>query len=210
MAVLTNGSLFWKEEVRRKVLDADVVMPTLSSAFEQTFRRIHRPHPVLRLSAIVEGLVQLRKEYTGLMLLEVVLLAGINDTREEVEALKGLIDRISPDRIQINTVVRPPADRRARPLDRARLEEVRNFLGPRAEVIAHTGPHGGGVAGQRTAEILLETVRRRPLRAVDIVDAMGMDPLEVDELIKGLLIKGFLRKQEHSGEIFYLSSDQHA
>ena len=208
VAVLTNGSLFWDEEVRRRVQGADIIMPTLSSAFDQTFRKIHKPHPELVLGAIVEGLKSLRSEYQGQLFLEVVFLAGINDTEEEEEALKDVIDTICPDRIQINTVVRPPSDSRAKPLDRERLDDVMLLFGKNAEVIAGTPVSKEMLSGQTSAEILLDTVKRRPLRAIDIVNSLDLDPGEVDDLIKCLLIKGSIRKQKHSGEIFYLSNEE--
>jgi wyosine [tRNA(Phe)-imidazoG37] synthetase (radical SAM superfamily) len=207
VAVLTNGSLFWDEEVRRCVQRADIIMPTLSSAFDQTFTRIHKPHPELDLGTIVEGLKSLRSEYQGQLFLEVVFLAGINDTEEEEEALKDVIDTIYPDRIQINTVVRPPSDSMAKPLDRERLDDVMLFFGKNAEVIAGTPVSKEMLSGQTSSGILLDTLRRRPLRAVDMVNSLDLDPDEVDELIKGLLIKGSIRRQEHSGEIFYMSSE---
>jgi len=208
VAVLTNGSLFWDKEVRRCVQGADIIMPTLSSAFDRTFKRIHRPDPELDLGTIFEGLKSLRGEYHGQMFLEVVFLAGINDTEEEEEALKDVIDTICPDRIQINTVVRPPSDSRAKPLDRERLEGLKLLLGKNAEVIAGTPVGKDGFSGQTSAEILLDTLKRRPLRAVDMVNSLDLDPDEVDDLIKGLLIKGSIHKQEHSGEIFYLGSEE--
>lgn len=208
VAVLTNGSLFWDEKVRRRVRGADIIMPTLSSAFDETFKRIHRPHPELDLSTIIEGLMSLRREYHGQLLLEVVFLAGINDTEEEEEALKDVIDTICPDRIQINTVVRPPSDSRAKSLDRERLEEIKLLLGENAEVIAGTPFGKDGLGGQSPVKTLLDTVKRRPLRAIDIVNSLDLDPDAVDDLIKGLLIKGYIRRQEHSGEIFYLSSEE--
>ena len=56
VAVLTNGSLLWRKEVRSRVLMADIIMPTLSSAIDHTFRRIHRPHGELDLGSIIDGL----------------------------------------------------------------------------------------------------------------------------------------------------------
>ena len=118
-----------------------------------------------------------------------------------------MIDTICPDRIQINTVVRPPSDSRAKSLDRERLEEIKLLLGKNAEVIAGTSVPKEMFSGQTSSEILLDTLKRRPLRAVDMVNSLDLDPDEVDELIKGLLVEGSIHKQEHSGEIFYLSSE---
>ena len=113
IAILTNGSLFWKEEVRAGVLDAHVIAPTLSTVFEETYRAIHRPHEDIQLGMIIEGLKKLRSEFKGLIFLEVVLLNGFNDSDREIEGLKRVIEGIAPDKVQLNTVVRPPADSRA-------------------------------------------------------------------------------------------------
>jgi len=208
VALLTNGSLFWDREIRRRVLRADIVMPTLVSAFDETFRTIHRPHPELALETIVGGLKRFRNEYNGELFLEVVLLAGINDTEKEVEGLKALIDGISPEKIHLNTVARPPSDSRAKSLDRERLEEIMLFFGEKAEIVVDASAVKRGSIKDSLAGDLLDMMRRRPLRLIDIADSLGRPVDHVEDLIKGFLIKGDVRKQEHSGEIFYLSREE--
>ncbi len=206
IAVLTNGSLFWKEEIRKRVLKADIILPTLSSVFENTFRMIHRPHPGLELNTVIDGLERLRNDYKGLLFLEIVLLAGINDTEKEVEGLKTVIDRLNPEKIQLNTVVRPPADKRALSLDRERLEEIKIFLGERAEIIAGVTFDTKKDKADTLIRDLLDMLKRRPLRSIDIQDVTGLSPHDVEDLVKGLLIKGYISRQEHSGEDYYLSN----
>ena len=204
IAVLTNGSLFWKEQVRKKVLGADIILPTLSTVSEGTFRIIHRPHGKLNLSMIIEGLTSLRQDYPGSLFLEVVLLAGFNDSDQEIEELKRVIGPISPDKIQLNTVVRPPADSRAIPLDRKRLEDIKSFFGVKAEIVAHTPFGEQGLEYDSPVKTVLEMIKRRPVRDIDIAHVLNMRPEEVEGLVKGLLIKGLIRKHEHSGDVFYL------
>ncbi|MBW2709656.1 MAG: radical SAM protein [Deltaproteobacteria bacterium] len=207
IVILTNGSLFWDDAVRERVLGADLIMPTLSSAVSSTFQTIHRPHPDLTLDCIVDGLKQLRSEFNGLIYLEVILLAGINDTEEEMRALKPLIRQIQPEKIQLNTVVRPPADVCAKALDSRRLEEIKLFLGERAEIVVDIGAAQSAMARDTKGKGLLEMVRRRPLRLKDIAHSMGLSMDEVESLVKGLLLKGYLRRQDHSGEIFYMGNE---
>ena len=207
IVILTNGSLFWDGAVRERVLGADLIMPTLSSAVSSTFQTIHRPHPDLTLDRIVDGLKQLRAEFDGLIYLEVILLAGINDTEEEVRALKPLIRQIQPEKIQLNTVVRPPADPCAKALDSKRLEEIKLFLGERAEIVVDIGGAQRAMARDTKGKGLLEMVRRRPLRLKDIANSMGLSIDEVESMVKGLLLKGYLRRQDHSGEIFYIGNE---
>lgn len=205
VALLTNGSLLGKEEIRNRILDVDIILPTISTGFEETFRAIHRPHTDLNLSMVIEGLRNLRQTYKGRIFMEVVLLSGFNDSDKEIEGIQGAIDEISPDKIQLNTVVRPPADSRAVSLDTQGLESIKDILGEKTEIIADVP------SKQQTGEYdfldgaVLEMIKRRPVRSVDIANILNMTLDEVEGLIKGLIIKGYVREQEHSGEIFYVT-----
>ncbi|MCP4682991.1 MAG: radical SAM protein [Desulfobacterales bacterium] len=205
LAILTNGSLFWKEEIRSRVLEADIILPTLTSVFDNTFRMIHRPHPELEIAQIIDGLEKLRRDYKGQIFLEVVLLAGMNDSEKEIEGLKAAIDRISPDKIQLNTVARPPADSRAISLDIKKMEEIMIFLGEKAEIVAR--PHVTGKVREKSSltSRLLEMVKRRPLKTDDIAKALGLSSDEVEDLVNGMLSKEQIRKQEYSGDVYYKS-----
>ena len=207
IALLTNGSLFWDEAIRQRARKADIIMPTLSSAQEQTFRRIHRPHPALDLDTIVGGLKRLRREYDGQLFLEVVLLAGINDTEAELEGLKRLIMEISPDKIQLNTVVRPPSDARAKPLDRKMLEDIKLFFGDKAEIVVDAPLAKKALMSDSLARDLVDMVRRRPLRLTDMANSLGQSMDRVQDLVKGLIIKGYIIEKKHSGEIFYIGKE---
>ncbi len=206
VVVLTNGSLFFRPEIRKRVLAADIIMPTLTSVFDHTFKMIHRPHPDLDLSMIISGLEKLRQEYRGLIFLEIVFLAGINDTEEEVKGLKSVIDRIAPDKIQLNTVVRPPADSRAISLDIERLEDLMLYLGEKAEIVVGSRVTGGTTEKSALPSRFLEMLERRPLKPDDIANVLALSPEEVEDLVKGLLIKGYIRKQEHFGDIYFVSN----
>lgn len=206
IAVLTNGSLLWREEVRKKILKADIIMPTLSSAFERTYRAIHAPHRDLHLNTVIEGLRLLRRDYKGNLHLEIVLLKGYNDSDEEIEALREVIGGIGPDKIQLNTVVRPPADSRALSLDRQRLEEIKIFLGVKAEVIADIPPKQRRQSYDSRADAVLEMAKRRPIRELDVAGVLDISPEEAGRIIKGLTVKGVLRREEHRGEFYYIGA----
>ncbi len=208
VAVLTNGSLFWRQETREKVKNADIILPTLSAGTNSAFRRIHRPCVELDLEKVSQGLEKLRQEYLGKIYLEVVLLKGFNDGEEELARLKEEIERIGPDRVQLNTVVRPPADPRAKPLDMKTLEDIKNFFGKKAEIISSSIATRKGPERESVIEQFLEMIKRRPLREIDLVAALDLPKEEIQGLIKGLLIKGIIKSYEHSGSIFYLMNDE--
>ncbi len=110
LAVITNGSLLHRADVRAELLVADAVMPSLDAGEEDTFRAINRPHPDLSLDQILEGLVAFRSEFSGRLWVEVMLVAGLNDDPAALDALEAALARIDPDEVHINVPTRPPAE----------------------------------------------------------------------------------------------------
>jgi len=203
VAVLTNGSLLYRPEVRERLLKADRVMPTLSTVKEETFRLIHQPHDDLSASRVIEGLKSFRKSYRGQLFIEVMLLAGFNDRDEEIEALRQVILEIAPDRVQLNTVVRPPANAKAIPLDRTRLEYIKRVFGECAEIIATAPVRDKQHLTGTLSDAVLEMARRRPVTVEDVAGALDAPLLEVDKAVKALVHKGQLREQTHLGKDYY-------
>lgn len=134
VAVITNSSLLFKEEVRRELSLADVIMPTLNAASKETFAKICRAHANLNLENIINGLVALRKEYKGKILLEVMLVQEVNDYLREIEALKKVIDEIKPDKIYLTLPERSPSEDWVRPPGVKTLNKIKKILGEKAEV----------------------------------------------------------------------------
>ena len=183
IAVLTNSSLFSLDEVRRDLLETDVVLPSLDAMTPALFEYINRPHPSLKIEEIFAGLIQFRKEYRGQIWLEIVFCRGVNDDKEEIERLKEAIGRIQPDRVQLNTPTRPPAEDFVFPLTKDQLEEIRKKLGDKAEIISEfTAPLGEEFNSVKDTEIL-NLIKRRPCTTEDISKALG---LRIDEVVKHL------------------------
>ena len=136
VAVLTNSSLLSLDEVRRNLSEADVVLPSLDAITPALFEYINRPHASLSIEGIISGLIQFRKQYRGQMWLEILFCRGVNDGKEEIEKFKGVIKKIQPDRVELNTSVRPPAEDFAFPLTLPQLGEIRERLGEKAEIIS--------------------------------------------------------------------------
>ncbi|MHC4155862.1 MAG: radical SAM protein, partial [Planctomycetota bacterium] len=110
VAILTNGVLFYRPEVRADCIKADVVLPSLDAGDEQTFRKIDRPHEALSLEKLIAGLSAFRDEFPGNIWVEVFLVEGLNTADEQIAQIQHAIGRIRPDKIQLNTAVRPTAE----------------------------------------------------------------------------------------------------
>jgi len=129
----------------------------------------------------------------------------VNDGKEEIQKLKAAIERIEPDRIQLNTAVRPPAEDFAYPLTLSQLEEIRERLGDKAEIISEfVFPLGEELDSVKNVEII-SLIKRRPCTTEDISKALGLRIDEVVKYLEKLLKEGVVhyRMYEHRGYYEY-------
>lgn len=207
VAVLTNGALLYQPEVRQSLALADVVLPSLDAGRESTFQRINRPAAGLTLAMLLSGLKAFRREYPGQIWLEVMVLKGINDNEAELKALKREIAAIAPDKVQLNTAVRPVTDARAKPLNREEMAGIAAYLGEGAEVIAASERSSPGFAAA-TDRALVDMLARRPMTARDLAQALGMALAQVEKRLHRLQTKGLISQEFHRKEDFYRSKPQ--
>jgi wyosine [tRNA(Phe)-imidazoG37] synthetase (radical SAM superfamily) len=207
VAVLTNGSLLWQEDVRRQLLQADLVIPSLDAGNESLFRLVNRPHDSISFAKMLEGLIAMRGEFAGQYWLEVFVLAGYSDLQAELARLRECVDRIRPDRVQLNTVIRPPAENHAVGLSRERLAEIARLFDPPAEVIAdYSRIHSPAesCAGQKE---ILELLRRRPCSPDEIAAGLGIHPNEVIKYVEDLVSQGLVQHELVNRKRYYSATD---
>jgi len=207
VAVLTGGSLLWRPEVAADLARADLVSPTLCAGSAEVWARVNRPAPDgPDFARMVEGLVAFRAAFAGKLWLEVMLVAGLNDSAEEVRAIAAVAARIRPDRVQLNTAVRPPAESWVRPVPAARLEALARLFDPPAEVIAEfpapaaRAAPPGAAAGP--AEVL-EMLRRHPSTAEDVAAGLGISGAEAGRHLEALRATGRARSVERGGRVYW-------
>jgi wyosine [tRNA(Phe)-imidazoG37] synthetase (radical SAM superfamily) len=209
VAVLTNGSLLAEEKVRAALCRADVVLPSLDAADEETFQWVNRPHPDLTLQGLVEGMVGFRHEFRGEIWLEVMMLGGVTATPDQAARLARLAATIEPDRIHLNTVVRPPAEDYALPASRDGLHALCEVFRPHAEVIAESLPAADTPCSAVSSEAVLEILRRRPCTVVDLATALGVPSPGVVKILEALLVLRAVRVRARERQIFYSIAEGH-
>ena len=205
VAVVTNGTLFSSQVLREALYQADVVLPSLDAAENRAFNRIARPPGGLDVEEVIAGLTVFRRHFTGQMWLEIMLVRGMNDTPEQLDCLKAAIEVIEPDRVQLNTVVRPPAVEWAQAVSPDRLAEIASYLGPRCEVIAEPPERRPKEQGTMTVELIREAVKRRPMTLYDLAEALGALPSEVAPCVARLMASGDVQSKLHQGRLFYFA-----
>lgn len=204
VAVLTNGALLYQPQVRRELAGADVVLPSLDAAREETFKTINRPLPGLSLTKVLAGTKALRREYPGQIWLEVMLLKGINDEEADLVALRRAIQEIAPDKVQLNTAVRPVVADAARPLTPEEMAAIAAFLGGTVEVIA-AFDRPPAAPGTISDTVFVEMLCRRPMTAGDLARALGLPLSLVRQRLQHLCESGLISCNFYQDQGFYRS-----
>lgn len=205
VAVLTNGTLFADPEVRAELLQADLVLPSLDAGTEEVFRRINRPSADVDFLGYVAGLVAFRKEFSGIIWLEVFILPGYNDNEQELARLKEIIERIAPDKVQLNTLDRPGTESDLRAATRAELQQVVDFLALEQVMIISSAPNRKKIAAYRhdAESAILETIARRPCTLTDLTQILGLHGNEVNKYLDVLEAEGKIEAVRRRRGVFY-------
>ncbi|MDA3779134.1 MAG: radical SAM protein [Bacteroidales bacterium] len=185
VAVLTNGSLFSDKQVRNELINADVVLPSLDTASDLAFRKMDRPFSKLNINEYIQGLVDFRKEFSGEIWLEVLILPGYNDDDENLRLLKEAFLKIKPNNIQVNTLDRPGTVENLRPANKAELQHIVNFWNlDNVEIIASV-PERKDIKSYRedTESAILETIARRPCTLEDLEKILGIHINEINKYL---------------------------
>ena len=203
VAVLTNGSLFWLPEVRRSIMEANLIVPSLDAGNDSIFQYVNRPHKDIVFDRMLQGLIDLRNEYEGQYWLEVFLLGGVTSTEREIQKLAQCIERISPDRVQVNTVTRPPAESFALPVSMDHLEALSAQLAKKAEIIADYRHIHTQKTFTAARDDILELLRRRPCSIEDIAEGLGLHRNEVVKYVEDLSRQGQIRSETQDDHLYY-------
>ncbi len=135
VAVITNASLMGVPAVRQELLAADLIIPSLDAVTPEIFTMIDRPQKDINIGDIINGLVSLRKEFKGEIWLEIMMVKGMNDDLGYIRRMKDVIDKINPDRIQLNSPVRATAEGGVQAADKNKLDKFKEILGEKCEII---------------------------------------------------------------------------
>lgn len=206
-ALLTNGALLYLPEVREAASAARVVKVSVSAWDQVSFEWVNRPHSYLRFAQVIRGLKLFRDTYRGQLWIEVFLVLGMNTMSDEVERLAKIIGDLTPDRIHLNTAVRPPAEAFVQPLIKERMRALSRQFQPAADVISEFSKHPSKnqIADQDT---IFGMLQRRPCTAKQITAGFGMNLSEVLKHLEVMVRNGSVQPKRTNTEIYYTVTKQ--
>lgn len=205
VAVLTNGTLFYDKKVRDEVRNANLLLPSLDAATAKGFQKLNRPAKDLHIEKVIRGLMNLRKEFSGEIWLEVFIVPGYNDNPAELDALKEAFIRIKPGKIQLNTLDRPGTEAGIRAASNQELKKIRDHWGlDNVEVIA-AAPERKKIRSYRqdAENTILGTIARRPCTVDDLSRILGLHVNEVNKYLDVLEHEGKIQSKREERGVFY-------
>jgi wyosine [tRNA(Phe)-imidazoG37] synthetase (radical SAM superfamily) len=205
IAVLTNGSLLYSKEVRKDLINADLVLPSLDAATNSAFKKIDRPENSLNVEKYIQGLIDFRKEFKGTIWLETMILPGFNDDIENLTQLKNAILKINPLKIQLNTLDRPGVIDNIRAASRLELQNIIDMWNiPNVEIIASSAIRKNNASFRKDTEnAILETISRRPCTLDDLQDILGLHVNEINKYLDVLDSDNKIQTYRQERGIFY-------
>ena len=204
IAVITNGSLLSLPSVRRELLAADSVLPSLDGGSEAVFLAVNRPHAALSFESHVEGLVRFRKEYKGKLWVEVMLIRGLNDSEQSLTDLGAVLRRVQPDQIHLNVPIRPPCEPWVKPTENDQLMRAVVILGEVAHVVQPIEGDFDLGGFDDVVDAILAVISRHPMRQTELVTTLKRwSPHTVGDALVRLRESGRAQIVTRFGERFW-------
>ena len=210
VAVLTNGTLFYDANVRKELLDVDVILPSLDAATKRTFQKINRPANELTVEKYIQGLVDFRKEYSGQIWIEVFIIPRYNDSADDLDALKKAFEQIKPDEIQLNTLDRPGTVKNINSASQKDLQKIIDFWKlPNVRIIAAAPKRKEIKSYRQDAETaILGTITRRPCTVEDLIKILGLHVNEINKYLDVLEAEDKIESVWQDRGVFYQVSNK--
>lgn len=200
IAIITNGALLYREDVRKDLAKADLVLPTLNGYDEASYQTMHRPHPSLTFQKHLDGLITFSHHYQGALWLEVMLMQGINDSDDALKQIKTFIDQIKPTRVYVNTPLRTPAESTVRACDSVTMERAARVLnGIAIDFLSE----GYASTIEDHAEAIKSLIRHHPLHYYEIVAFLSSRHANIPKVLNTLNRDPSIITKKANGFTFY-------
>jgi wyosine [tRNA(Phe)-imidazoG37] synthetase (radical SAM superfamily) len=205
IAVITNASLIWREDVREDLMKADWVSLKVDAVRENIWRRVDRPRRSLQFAAILDGALRFARAYQGELTTETMLIEGVNDSEDLIQEISGFLIRLQPAAAYLSIPIRPPAEKWVHPpseetINRAyqilsgRLDRVEYLIGYEGNAFTFTGD---------VEEDLLSITAVHPMREDAVNEFLALAGAAWPT-VRGLVAQGQLVEAEYKGHKFYM------
>jgi wyosine [tRNA(Phe)-imidazoG37] synthetase (radical SAM superfamily) len=210
IAVITNGALVYRDDVKEDLRKADWVCFKVDAVSERMWRKINRPHQDLDLKIVLGGMKDFATGFAGTLTTQTMLIKGHNDTSEEIAGLAEFTRDLGPAITYLSVPTRPPALAWVEPAGAEVLNSAyQKFAAQGIAVELITGHEEGPFAASGDTERdILGITSVHPMRedsVRELLEQAGKDW----SVIRGMLNDGLLLEVEYMGNRFYLRNLDH-
>lgn len=207
VCVITNSTNLIDDGLRKELLNADLIMPSLNAVFESSFLKIDRPNINIKLPNIIEGIKRLGEEFKGDIYLEIFMVDGINDSKEELEEFVKVIKKLKVTKVQLNSLDRPAPVSWVKTMSMEKLEEIKNYFRENninAEIIKKykSRVEYGKYSGDKE-ELILNLLKVRPSTFIDLQNGTGIEKEILGNHLDILTKEGMIKTIIEERGIFY-------
>ncbi len=205
VAIISNASLIWREEVRESLMKADWVSLKVDAIDETLWRLINRPHPSLDHQAILDGMSAFTDDFRGTLATESMIVTGLNDNDQAVNDLAGVLGKLSPDIAYLSVPTRPPTEKSVHAPDEATLNRVYQVISRKVKDLELlTGYEGNAFASTGdVAEDLLAITSVHPMREEAVRKLLNKAGTHW-HVVEKLIADEQLKLTEYEGRKFYV------
>ena len=214
VAVITNGTLLYQPELRADLSPTDAVLPSLDAGNACLYRKINRPWPKLTFDLLQEGMIAFRREYTGQLWVEVMLVKDLNDTVESLQEIAVALKQIRPDQVHLLLPTRPPAESWVQPSDESGVQRALAILGAVANVIMPASDSDIKITsvadGDNLEQVILGIVTRHPMHEKELFNVLNTWSNEdVYLTLEKLLTASKVQVIKRHGQSFWSAADSY-
>ena len=207
VCVITNASLLWDKAVRKELMKADLVIPSLDASNAKMFQVIDKPDKNLSFNQVLQGLVQFRREFKGELWLEIMLIKGINDNKKAFLEFRALVKKIDPDKVHINLPERPaPHTKRKLMPCSEKVKEFKKILGALAAVVVSPGASHREKHRGDFKDMILVSLKRRPQTIDDLANGLQLDHPSLKRGLSALLKAKKIGRYNQSGKTYFIDA----
>jgi len=210
VALLTNGTLLYLNEVQNKIKLVDYLIPSLDAVSQNVFQKILRPAPGMESKKIINGLIDLQKKLAGQIILEIFIIPQINDKPQELKKLKEACRKIKPTKIQLNSLDRPGTEDWVKPENKKNLLKIKEYFLPlKVEIIGQPSPKNQSKTEQNSIETKISSIlKRRPSTIDDLMANLNLRKIELIKIIQEMIAKDEIKtKKEERGTFYFYKNN---
>lgn len=205
VALITNSALLHRKGLIGEIQEVDLIIPSLDAVSEEVFKKINRSHKSISSRMIINGLFKLKKYFKNKIWLEIFIVPELNNTPAELKKIKQAIDKIRPNKIQINSLDRPSTEKWVKSLSNNDIAEIKEILAcDNLEFIAYQNFNNQDNIGPvQNEQVIIDTIARRPCTITDICRFTGISKNSVSIFLKTKIKEGKVSVQTLPRGVFY-------